>query len=296
MDPVRRRLRLRRIAPGRESAFAPGRAISTYTIGCRVAASKWKNGQAGIDLRPPFPPTENLDFSFERMRQVPYLFLAAISLLAGCASTSTLMVNDEGQFADCGTRGAGVIGAAAALLRTRDCISEYRTAGYRETGAPAIIGPQSATMQDAAAAPITFQSTDGLFKMTLPADWIQIAPPSAAYQLFAKNSIIESGLLVRSIESKEFRDWESYTQSLRAKLTDSLKQGTSSGVERIKVNGFDALRADISGELKHGAKLHYLGTAIKTGQKLIWLVAWCDESRFAANRSELEQLAAGLQL
>jgi hypothetical protein len=230
------------------------------------------------------------------MKKTAGFLLAAVSALAGCASTSTLMINDQGQFADCGTWGTGVIGAAAALLRTQDCVNAYRTAGYRETGSPAVIGVQQATMRDAAAAPITLPSADGLFKMTLPAGWLQVAPPSAAYQLYAKNPIIDSGLLVSSFERKDIQDWEAHTQSLRAKLAASLSEGASSEVARIKVNGFDALRTDVSGELKHGVKLHYLGTAIKAGQKLIWLVAWCDESRFAANRGELESLAAGLQL
>ena len=230
------------------------------------------------------------------MRRNACLFLAAMSALAGCASTSTLMINDQGQFADCGTWGAGVIGVAAALLRNQNCVDAYRTAGYLETGLPAVIGPQQSTVRDAAAAPITLPSADGLFKMTLPAGWLQVAPPSAAYQLYAKNPVIDSGLLVSAVESKDIRDWEAHTQSLRAKLAASLSEGASSEVARIKVNGFDALRAEISGELKHGVKFHYLGTAINAGQKLIWLVAWCDESRFAANRSELEGLAAGLQL
>jgi hypothetical protein len=230
------------------------------------------------------------------MKQTPYLLLAAIPVLAGCASTSTLMINDQGQFADCGTWGVGPMGAAAALLRTQDCINGYRAAGYRETGLPAAVGPQQATTPDTTAPPVTLPSADGRFRITLPAGWTQLAPPSAAYQLYARNPVIDSGLLISSIDREGIRDWEAHAQSLRAKLADSVSRSTSSGVERIRINGFDALRVDIGGELINGAKLHYLGTAINTGQKLIWLVAWCGEPRFAENRGELEKLAAGLQL
>lgn len=230
------------------------------------------------------------------MRQNQYLFLASISMLAGCTSTTTLMVNGEGQFADCGTWGVGILGAGVALIRTQDCINEYRNAGYRETGSPPALGSQPAAMQDASSSPTTVASKNGLFKMTLPSGWTQFALPSSAYQLYARNLAIDSGLLISSIESKDIQDWEAYARSLRATLANSLSEGSSSEDQRIKVNGFDAIRVDVSGDLRNGVKLHYLGTAIKAEQMLVWLVAWCAESRFTDNRSELEKLATGLRM
>lgn len=219
--------------------------------------------------------------------------LALLTLLAGCASTSTLMVNDGGQFADCATWGAGAFGAAMALVRTQECANEYKAAGYKETGLPPVIGPQAA--QDVAQSTGAMQSSDGSFKMIMPAGWIQIAPPTAAYQLYARNPAMDSAVLISSVERGRTQDWEAQVQSLRATLADSLASSASANVEKIRVNGFDALRTEIGGELKNGAKLRYLGTAINAERALVWIVAWCDASRFDANRAELEKLAAGFQ-
>ena len=219
------------------------------------------------------------------------LVLAAAALLAGCASTSTLMLNDDGQFADCGAWGAGAIGAAVALIRTQNCIDKYQAAGYRETGAPPVIGPQQAAASDAAALP----GRDGSFRMTLPAGWVPVEPPSAAYQFYARNMATGSGLLIRSVDGGAVPDWEAYARSMSAKLAGSLDQGIASAARKVKVNGYEALRTDVDGELVKGVNLHYLGTAIKNGRTLTWLVAWCEASRFGSNHCELEQLAAGIQ-
>ena len=42
--------------------------------------------------------------------------------------------------------------------------------------------------------------------------------------------------------------------------------------------------------------MHYLGTIIKSDKNLVYLLVWCFESKFSANRSEFESLASGLQL
>ena len=226
-----------------------------------------------------------------------WLSLAAIPALAGCASTSTLMINQEGQFADCGTWGVGIFGAAAALIRTQECANAYQSAGYSATGAPPIIGARAVAAGDTPpASPATVASHDGLFKITLPAGWTPLAAPAAQYQLYARNAEIESAVLISSLESRDEQDWEAHAQSLRAKLIDSLSQGIASEVEKIKVGAADALRVEISGALRNGVTLRYLGTAVHAGRKLIWVVAWCADARFSVNRSALENLALGLQL
>lgn len=219
-----------------------------------------------------------------------------LALLTGCASTSTLMVSEDGRIADCSTWGAGGFGAAFALKRTQDCIDGYEAMGYRATGAPPRVGVQQIASPAAAQTSISLPSRDGLFRITLPGGWSPLEPPSQTYQLFARNPALDSAFLVSAVESGNLADWEAHAGALRDKLGSSLAQATVSPTQRIRVNGFDALQAEVSGELKNGIKLHYLGTAIKTDAKLIWLVAWCGESRFAANRSELAALAGGLQM
>ncbi len=90
-------------------------------------------------------------------------------------------------------------------------------------------------------------------------------------------------------------DWQTFAESLKVKLMGNLSQSTSSEMQKIKVNGFDALQVDIGGTLKNGMKVHYLETFIKTDKQLVQILIWCFESKFMAYRSEFESLAGGLQ-
>ena len=230
-------------------------------------------------------------------------FFPIVIIVAGCASTSTQMVNDKGQVGNCGAWGFGIIGAPAALISTQNCIEKYQAAGFREAGSPQPAGAGSPSAQTPSnnaqvlpTTPTTMLSKDGSFKITLPAGWIQAPPPFPSQQLFAKNSLIDAGLLMTSVNSADVQDWQAYAESQRVKMIGNLSQSTSSEIRKIKVNGFDALQADIGGTLKSGVKIHYLGTFIKTDKQFIQLLTWCFESRFSANRAEFESLPAGLQM
>jgi len=222
-------------------------------------------------------------------------------LIGGCASISTQMVNDKGQVANCSASGWGWLGAPMAMASSQDCIAKYQAAGFHEAGAPAPIGTQTATgatalMPVAPTTPTTLAGKDGFFKITLPAGWIQTTPPNPSYQLAARNPVAETYLVISSVKSTDIADWQVFAESMKAKLMSNLTQSVSSETVKIKVNSFDALRADISGTLKNGAKVHYLGTIIKTDQNLVYLLSWSLESKFVANRSEFETLPVGIQM
>lgn len=237
------------------------------------------------------------------MKRPIFSILLFLFFATGCASTSTQMINDKGQVANCGAWGFGIIGAPAALISTQNCIAKYQVAGFRESGSSQLGATGSPTAQVSASSvqaatttPTTMSGKDDSFKITLPAGWIQAPPPSASQQLFARNLVIDAGLLVSSISTADVQDWQVYAESLRVKLVGNLTQSTSSETQKIKVNGLDALQSDTSGTLKNGVKIHYLGTIIKSDKKIVYLLALCFESKFSANRSELESLAFGLQL
>ncbi len=231
------------------------------------------------------------------MRHTPFAALAivVVVVIGGCVATSSQMVNDKGQSVNCGAWGLGIIGAPAALISTQNCISKYEAAGFREAGSPPVQSPSNSP-QSPIATPTTMSSRDGSFKITLPAGWIQSPPSSPSQQLFAKNPSIDSGLVMTSVKTSDVQDWEAYAESFRAKMLATLTQSSSSDVRKVKVNGFDALQADISGTEKNGLRLHYLGTFIKTDKQLISLLTWCVESQFSTNRANFEALPSGLQL
>lgn len=230
------------------------------------------------------------------------VLLPALMLVVGCASTSTQMVNDKGQVANCGASGWGWIGAPMALAMSQDCIAKYQAAGYHEVGMPAPAANTKSPMGTsilppaASTTPTTVTGKDGYFKITLPAGWMQTLPPNASYQLAARNPTADTYLVISSVKTMDIADWQVFAETLKAKLIGNLTQSTSSDTARIKVNGFDALRADIGGTLKNGAKVRYLGTIIKTDQYLIYLLSWSLESKFNVNRSEFEALPSALQI
>jgi ABC-type uncharacterized transport system permease subunit len=61
------------------------------------------------------------------------LLLAAVvaATLAGCASQSTVMVNDQGQIQECSAHGAGWLGAPLALISHSNCVTVARERGFR---------------------------------------------------------------------------------------------------------------------------------------------------------------------
>lgn len=233
---------------------------------------------------------------------VSLTLLPAFLLIGGCASTSTKMVNEKGQVGNCSASGWGWIGAPMALASSQECIAKYQAAGFHEAGTPAPAGTTTAAAGTTTPAPValttptTVAGKDGFFKITLPAGWMQTPQPNPSYQLAARNPVAETYLVISSVKSADIADWQVFAESMKAKLMGNLTQSTSSDTAKIKVNGFDALRADISGTLKNGVKVRYLGTLIKTDQNLVYLLSWSLESKFAANRSEFESLPAAMQM
>ena len=94
---------------------------------------------------------------------------------------------------------------------------------------------------------------------------------------------------------------EDYTDSLpqyadakRATMAMSLDNPRLSPGERLKINGQDAVRFEIQGQLpSSGVGVAYSLTVIKTKTHYVQIVAWTGQSHFAENRVELEQLAGG---
>ncbi|MHA6845827.1 hypothetical protein [Ralstonia syzygii] len=155
----------------------------------------------------------------------------------------------------------------------------------------------SGAPQHVPASPVTVSAKDGSFKITLPPGWMQTVPgPTGdpSIQLTAKNPVADAYLLIGSVSATDIQDWQAYADSLRAKLIHGIAQGTSTEIEKIKVNDFDALRTEITGTLKSGVNVHYLGTVIKSSKTIVYVLAWSVESKFASNRSEFAQLASAI--
>lgn len=215
-------------------------------------------------------------------------------MLTGCVSTSTLMVNDSGQSAHCDEQGWGWIGAPMALSMHQDCMQKYQAAGFHEapagTTAPAGYGAQTFKSTDPTS-PYNkiVPSKDGSFKITLPPGWVQVPPPDESYfQLAARDTLSYNYLLISDVNTADVSDWQLFSAKMKEKVISTLTDAKASETSTIKVNGYDALRADISGTLKNGLKVHYLATVLKTDKKLVYVLSWTKESNFDSAKSEME--------
>lgn len=231
--------------------------------------------------------------------QKPFVLLTlTVLLISGCASTSTQMVNDDGQTVNCGASGFGLIGAPAALAIAQSCIDKQKAAGFREAGTASTAHSGAGVPPLVSSTPSIISSKDGSFKLALPAGWISAPPPASAVsaQIFAKQSTIDAAMMVSVVNSADVPDLQVYAEGQRTRILNAMTQSAASDLQKIKVNGFDAIRGDIGGVLKNGLKFHYLITSVKTDKKILHVIVWCVESKFSANRSEFEQLSSGLQI
>ncbi len=229
-----------------------------------------------------------------------YLLISCAAFsIVGCANVNTPMRNAEGRAINCNAMGLGIIGSTAALAMHDNCISDARAKGFvpydeaLPTGGTASGG--AAPPPAVSTSPITVSGKDGLFKITLPAGWTTTTPPNQSFHLAARNLSKETYLQISSVNASDVSDWILFTENLKTRLVGNLIQASASETQKIKINGFDALRADIGGTLKNGIKVHYLGTVLKTDKNLIYVLSWTTESNFSSARGDLEQLPFAMQ-
>lgn len=144
---------------------------------------------------------------------------------------------------------------------------------------------------------IQMQANDGSFMLSVPVGWIKttLAPAYGAnVQLSAMNVGKDLSLTVSTNNAVDIQDVATWSKALQTRLAATLTQSTSTPFEDIKVNGFDGVRAEVYG-IQNGARLHYLLTMVKTDKYFIYFMSASFESRFAANRSDLEQIPNSLR-
>lgn len=237
----------------------------------------------------------------------PALILTGL-LLSACAAPSTTLMNDRGQRAHCRSSGFGVVGTAIALGSYQHCMSSHKAVGYRVPGSSRSAEPrenaESALARPAAShaaapvaaslTPIVVSSPDKRLGIALPAGWTPATPPSPFphAQIFAQNPSTEGALAVTAESRADVTDLVKYGETVRDAASAALAGVRASEVRTDMVNGRRAVRFDVAGE-SNGLRVRLLFTLIE-GSRVLKLVAWTTESRFAASRREFEALAEGL--
>ncbi|MBL6458830.1 hypothetical protein JMJ55_26210 [Belnapia sp. T6] len=238
------------------------------------------------------------------MVRYPPLLLMGL-LLTACAAPATDLINDQGRRVRCSAAGFGVIGSAVALAAYQNCLSANQAAGYRIPGSAGAARPAAApatgairpeaTAAGAAAAPSYATGRDGQLRLLLPAGW-QAAPPPpvlAAAQIYAVNRELDAAAAISADNRRDVADLTAYAEAFRRRLAAGLETTQVTELQEAVVAGRPALRFEVAGT-GNGARLRFLFTVMAGSTQVVRINAWTTESRFAALRPQLEQLAEGL--
>lgn len=143
-------------------------------------------------------------------------------------------------------------------------------------------------------APIQVSSADKRLRIALPAGWVSAVPPPpfSFAQIFARSPSTDGALAVTVESHADVTDLVTYGETVRGAASAALAGARVSDVRRLTVNERPAVRFEVAGE-NEGLRVRLLFTLIE-GSRVVKLVAWTTEARFAANRREFEALAEGL--
>jgi hypothetical protein len=142
---------------------------------------------------------------------------------------------------------------------------------------------------------LILRSADGQYQLKLPSGWESKDFKLDTVQIGAIEK--KSGEYVELVAE----DQQNYTDSLpqyaeakRDTMALSLDNPRMTPGEGLQVNGLNAIRFELHGQLPNtDVSVGYVLTIMKTKTHYIQLIAWTKESRFSANQADLEGLPTG---
>jgi hypothetical protein len=141
----------------------------------------------------------------------------------------------------------------------------------------------------------SFRSANGVYQLVLAKDWESVDFHLDTVQIGATNK--HSGEYVEIIaeDRQEYVDsLQQYAEAKRNTMALSLDNPRMTSAERLTVNGLDAMRFELHGQLPNSnTSVGYVLTVMKTKTHYIQVIGWTQESHFADNQAELEGLAGG---
>jgi hypothetical protein len=141
----------------------------------------------------------------------------------------------------------------------------------------------------------TLRSADGQFQLKLPSGWESKDFQLDAVQIGAIDKKNGEYLELVAEDQQNYTDsLNQYAEAKRDTMALSLDNPHMTPGEGLRVNGLDAIRFELHGQLPNtNVSVGYVLTIMKTKAHYIQLIAWTKDSRFAANQAELAGLPAG---
>ena len=200
---------------------------------------------------------------------------------------------------------AAKIGANAVVITNQKQVRVNQNATERQIVAAAIriVENTESTLPQVESPPVTpittspnaLLSKDGSYSVTIPSGWMQKDTSSQKYDISIRNADDSAEMIINAIPTKDIASWESYGKSLIKNLTSKMEKSSVSKIEKYKLNNFDSRKVEVSGVI-NGVKAHFVGTLIKTENKLIWLLGLSGDSTFANHIDEFNDIEKSFQL
>lgn len=138
-------------------------------------------------------------------------------------------------------------------------------------------------------------SEDPASLATLPPGWRRTALTDALAKkgasAYVVNKTIDAGALVVLNSKADIVDMALHAKSLRAKQIGQIGQGEWSEITQVSVKGRRAWRFWVSGVLKEGMSVKYMGTLIEGDRQVIYVTAWTSTQNFEDSRASMEMVS-----
>jgi hypothetical protein len=132
-------------------------------------------------------------------------------------------------------------------------------------------------------------------RLNLPPGWQANPLPEnlakVGWQTYATNRNTDVGALLSATTHDGITDMLAYAQTRRAALIGSLTDAVPSDISQIEINGRRAFRASVTGKVKTGQTLTYLGTVIEGTKEIAVLLTWTFPANFDQRKDAMGQLS-----
>lgn len=140
-----------------------------------------------------------------------------------------------------------------------------------------------------------FRSADGQYQLKLPGGWESADFQLDTVQIGAVNKHNGEYVELVAEDRQDYTDsLDQYAEAKRDTMALSLDNPRMTPGERVQVNGLDAVRFELHGQLPNSnTTVGYVLTVMKTKTHYIQVIGWTMESHFAADQADLQGLAGG---
>jgi hypothetical protein len=140
--------------------------------------------------------------------------------------------------------------------------------------------------------------TNGAFDFQFDAysDWELSVSPSPLYQIFAKNRQTKAAMFMSVYDQNPFWMWSNTRDSIYMRIREELAYSDLTRFKEFEENGLAVSQIEYRGREKNEAPLHFLGTQIFSGTKIIYLTTWSFEEDYSSNEEEFHKIVKSLKM